>query len=87
MVTSEDQVGNNVTNMKKMRHCTLNICGLSTRSKFMINKFIESEKIDILALQETCTSDLSKLKIENMSVIIDTNKAANKGTALYVSNK
>ena len=66
---------------------TLNICGLSTRSKFALNKFIDDEQLDILALQETETADLVKLELNNMSVICDTNKAGNKGSALYISNK
>ena len=67
---------------KTIKMCTLNICGLSNRSKFVINKFMDKENIDFLAMQETGTDDLSKLELENTNVICDTNKAANKGTAL-----
>jgi exonuclease III len=79
--------GNTQNSNKKVKMCTLNICGLSERSKLVINKYVDSEEIDILCLQETGTDDLSKLEIHNMSNISDTNKAANKGVALYVKKK
>lgn len=66
---------------------TINICGLSNRSRMVINKFIHSEKIDILAVQETGSTDTDTLELDNMNVISDTNKAANKGAALYASNR
>ena len=71
----------------KLKMCSVNICGLSSRSQFVLNKYIESDCIDILKMQETGTADLTKLEIQNMSVISDRNNAVNKGTALYVSNK
>ena len=74
--------GSTQNSSKKIKLCSLNICGLSERSKLVINKYVDSEDIDILALQETGTDDLSKLELHNMSAISDTNKAANKGTAL-----
>ena len=37
--------------------CSINICGLSDRSQFMLNKYIEDNNIDILAVQETETSN------------------------------
>ena len=79
--------GNNTISSNKVKLCTLNICGLSERSKLVINKYVDSKEIDILCLQETGTDDSSKLEIHNMSNISDTNKAANKGVALYVRNK
>ena len=75
----------NVT--KKVKLCTINICGLSTRSKLALNHYIDAEKIDILSVLETGSDDLSKLELLNMSAICDTNKASNKGAALFVSNK
>ena len=86
MATSRRQ-GSTQNSSKKIKLCSLNICGLSERSKLVINKYVDSEDIDILALQETGTDDLSKLELHNMSAISDTNKAANKGAALYVKNK
>lgn len=78
---------NNRNTVKKIKLCTLNICGLSDRSKFAINKFNHDNNIEILALQETGTSDNNKLNLDNMSMIHDSNLARNRGTALYVNNK
>ena len=71
----------------KIKFCTLNICGLSTRSKFTLNKFIDDEKIKILALQETGSTDSEVLELNNMNFITDSNNAQNKGVTLYVDNK
>lgn len=70
-----------------LKLCTINICGLSNRSRFVMNRYIDEEKIDILAIQETGSSDTLKLELDNMSCICDTNNAGNKGAALYVNNK
>ena len=70
-----------------IKSCTINIGGWSVRSKFMLNKYTNSEDFDILCVQETLTDDLSSLELNNMSVISDTNKAANRGVALYVSDR
>ena len=66
---------------------TINICGLSNRSRMVLNNYIHVEKFDALAVQETETSIKENLNLHNMNVICDTNKAVNKGAALYVSNK
>ena len=71
----------------KIKLCTVNICGMSERSKFALNKYIEDKQIDLLAVQEIDTTDQVKLELINRSVICDTNKAANKGAALYISDK
>ena len=76
----------NISN-KKLKLGSINICGLSERSKLCLNKFIDSDNIDILALQETGTVDPTQLELVNMSAICDTNNAANKGTGLYVNNQ
>ena len=70
----------------KVKLGSINICGLSNHSKLVINKYIEDEEIDWLAVQETGSDNISNLELHNMSFICDTNKAANKGTALYVRN-
>ena len=72
---------------KTIKLCTINICGFSSRSKFTLNKFIKDEGIDILSVLETDSTDAEKLELENMSFISDTNKASNKGAALYTSDK
>ena len=57
----------------KIKLCTVNICGMSERSKFALNKYIEDEQIDLLAVQEIDTTDQVKLELINRSVICDTN--------------
>ena len=79
--------GNRTNVTTKVKLCTINICGLSDHSKMTLNNFVSSENIDILSVQETATDDPNKLEILNMSVISDTNKAANGGSALYLSKK
>ena len=65
---------------------TINICGLSERSKFSLNHYIHNENIGILALQELDTANKSSIQLPNMFCISDTNKGANKGSALYVKD-
>ena len=67
--------------------CTINICGLSPKSKFTLNKFLDDENISILSVGETESADHEVLELNNMSVICDTNNAKNKGAALYVNDR
>ena len=69
-----------------IRICSVNIGGLSDRSKFVLDKYAEEEQYDVLTVQETGTVNMSKLAISNMTAITDSNKAQNKGAALYVRN-
>ena len=73
--------------LKNIKLCSINIDGFSERSKFVINNYNHSEEFDVLFVQETLTDDLSRLELNNMSVICDTNKAVNRGVALYVHEK
>ena len=70
---------------------TINICGLSKRSQFCLNKYIDDENIDALAVQEIAGAigelNPSNLELHNMSHIRDTNNATNKGAALYVNHR
>ena len=59
---------------------------MSSRSQFVVDNYVNSKGFDLLAMQELETSDLEKLKLSNMKVIVDTNHAANKGSALYTKN-
>ena len=67
--------------------CTINICTLSAKSKFTLNKFLEDENISILSVGETESTNPEVLELNNMSVICDTNNAKNKGAALYVNDR
>ena len=70
-----------------VRICSINICGLSERSRFTLDKYINHEEFDIVAIQETDTDVQEKLSLSNMKMSSDSNKSRNKGTTLYVSNK
>ena len=72
--SSEDQI----------RCCSININGLSNRSKIPLDKYVDSEKLDIVAVQETLSCDNTKLALSNMYCVTDLNKARNRGAALYV---
>ena len=84
-----DNQGNEVRiNMiNKLKLGSINICGLSNRSRMVINKYSDSEEFDALSIQETGTSAMADLELHNMHVISDSNNAANRGAALYVSVK
>ena len=48
---------------------TVNVCGLSERTKFTLNRYIQTDGIDILALQETDTAEWEKLELLHMFCI------------------
>ena len=73
-------------NENGIKMCSINICGLSDRSKLMINKYNYLKKFDIVKIQETGTDKIEKLSLHNMKMISDSNQANNRGTALYVKN-
>ena len=66
--------------------CSINICGMSDRSRFALDRYCHDMSLDILALQESGTVDKSNLDLTFMSHISDTNDGANKGAMLYVNN-
>lgn len=66
--------------------CSINICGLSDRSKLVLDKYVDSKKYDAVAVQETGSCKIDKLSLSNMNIITDSNEAKNRGVALYVRN-
>ena len=88
-MASTNQSNSNSVN-KTLKIGSINIWGLSNRSNFCLNKYVEEENLDILTVQELKgpTGELNpdNLVLDNMSYITDTNNAANKGTAIYVNN-
>ena len=67
--------------------CTINICGLSDKSRFVLDKYAYDNKFDGLAVQETGNDDIEAISLNNMSTITDSNHSINRGTALYVNNQ
>ena len=64
--------------------CSINVCGLSARSRLMLDKYNNLDNFDILNVQETGSVVEEKLKLTNMNVITDSNSSINRGTATYV---
>ena len=67
--------------------CSINICGMSSRSIHTVDKYSYDKGFDILAIQELGTCQHEKLKLNNMKVITDTNNSKNRGAALYVKEE
>ena len=63
---------------------SINICGMSERSRTLLDKYSDLEKFDILFVQETGSSIKTKLNLTNMKFVTDTNNSKNRGAALYV---
>ena len=66
--------------------CSINICGLSSRSKLMVDKYNDTQNFDFIAAQETGSDNAEKLKLLNMKVISDSNQSRNRGASLYFRN-
>lgn len=76
----------NRSTTRGIKICSINICGLSNRSKLMLDKYANDEKVDILLVQESGSKDKSEISLTNMKTFMDTNKSANRGSVLYVRN-
>ena len=74
-------------NQVKIKLCSINISGFSQRSKLTLDQYVDTEGFDIVVVQETGTSDLTKLKLSNMNCITDLNMAQNRGSALFMKVK
>ena len=72
---------------KTFKICSINICGLSSRSKLVLENYTHEEEYDVLCIQETETTDANKIKLCNMNNITDTNKASNRGASVHVKEK
>ena len=54
---------------RDIRICSINICGLSDRSKLLLDKYVDEEKYDAVAIQETGKVSMEKLSLCNMNPI------------------
>lgn len=52
----------------------------------MLDKYCDSEQLDIIAVQESGTVKQEKIELSNMKALHDTNNAANRGAILYIRN-
>ena len=57
---------------------------MSNRSKFTLDKYIDEEKFDAVAVQETGNDKIDDISLSNMYTITDSNLSVNRGAALYV---
>ena len=63
---------------------TINICGMSNRSRFVLDKYADVEEFDVLVVQETLNDNVGEISLNNMSTITDSNFSVNRGAALYI---
>ena len=77
---------NNPISTEDIKICSINICGISERSRIPLDKYVYEENYDVVAIQETGSVNIEKIKLSNMSTITDCNEARNKGVALYTKN-
>ena len=67
--------------------CSINICGMSDRSRICLDKYCATHKLDILAVQESGARDKESLKLANMEYMLDNNMSKNNGCLLYINRK
>ena len=63
--------------------CSINICGMSKRSKHMLEKYSSDEGFDLIFVQESESDNQEKLNLCNRKVLTDTNNAQNHGVTIY----
>ena len=73
-----------VDNTNILKVASVNVSGLSLRTKIALDKFVNDRSLDILALQETQKEDYSEYNLTNMKITQDNNKGAFKGCAIYI---
>ena len=73
-------------NTTPMRMCCINIDGVSEKSRFSLDKYTSEENFDIVAVQETRTTDKDKLKLTGMTTFSDNNNAKNRGATIFVKD-
>ena len=71
----------------KIKVCSINIQGWSERSKITLDHYTHKHKFAAVAVQETTTNDVNRLKLTNMKVMCDNNKSKNRGAAIYINDK
>ena len=77
---------NNSSNEGVIKICSINICGISERSRIPLDKYVHDEQYDVVTIQETGSASIDKISLTNMSSITDSNDAKNRGVASYAQN-
>ena len=57
---------------------------MSNRSQLMLDKYSDSDNLDVIFAQENGTVNKDKLQLSNIKTVHDTNNATNRGAVLYV---
>ena len=69
-----------------IKFCSINIDGMSEKSRFVLDKYTDDQRFDIVVVQESRNSDNEKISLTNMEAITDDNNAKNSGSIIYVRN-
>ena len=69
-----------------IKACSINICGMSSKSRFLLDKFSYDEQFDLVFAQESHSAEEENSVLTNMCCITDENDAKNKGAAIYTLN-
>ena len=87
-MVSENNPSDELENQKiSYNCCSINICGLSERSKFSLEKYCYDKSIDILLVQESFSSDPSTQELRFMKSISDENHSNNRGALILVNTQ
>ena len=78
-----------MTDVNKMTYniCSINIAGLSARSKFVMEKYCYDKSIDILAIQESFSKESVNQNLRFMKSVSDNNNSVNRGAMLFVNSQ
>ena len=85
LIMNNGPVVKKVDKSKGLKACSINICGLSDRNRFTLDKYCHDTDLDVVAVQESGSSHLNR-NLTNMDFITDSNSSSNKGTLLYVNS-
>ena len=69
---------------KSTKLCSINIDGLSSKSRLLLDKYANDENFGIIFAQENGPHEIDKMKLTNMKTVTDTNSSKNRGALLYI---
>ena len=74
------------TNVNGIKICSINVDGMSEKSRFVLDKYTNDQMFDIIVVQESRKPDNEKIALTNMEAITDDNNAKNSGAIIYARN-
>ena len=78
---------NNHNRRNNMKFCSINIGGMSEKSRFLLDKHVNDEQYDMVFVQETGTTDIERLRLHGMTTLCDSNNAKNRGVSFYLKDE